>query len=420
MFPFNSKIKYLITVLFLLGILIFVGITIFQEYQKHLDIAGLDDNLKLQTPPGSIVLATEYASEPDGSAEISSEPIIVYTYITDQPAPAETYEDLKEDIEKRTPTSQQFVVYKNDKEEKYVGKFYTAMHFARQGDKWYEVKRATTTKNAFLKQVKPTPLIRMGEFFGQMVFAADTIYSGAGDGHVYKDDSVSWATTHDAAAGTTATASAITAILRSSCTIFDSICRIYRLFLPFDTSAIPSDAVLVGASLNIYVTDTTDVDNDGSDLIYTVQTFQADSTTLGTGDYEDCGSDNGTAGRAKYIPEVGDDEGNDITNITSNAYLEITLNPTGVGWIKKSGEISSCGVTAGYTCLGIREGHDIINVEIGHGTIFGDSVTISTSENSGTSQDPYLLVTYSMSPPSLKLNSGKLKLNGGYIKVNSN
>jgi hypothetical protein len=424
------KIKYLITALFLLAVAFFVGLGIFQEYQKHQDISNLDDNLKLQTPPGSIILAREYVA--DGSIrpidlalsadQSASGPdsIVSYTYVSNVPAPAETYDNLKEDIDKRSPTSQQFVVYKNDKEEKYVGKFYASTNFAKESGRWYKTETATTTKSAFLKQTRQTLLAKAAEFFGRKALA-DVFYSGAGDGHVYKDDSVDWTITHDATTSTGASYSAQSAVVRSWQEIkAPGTFYLYRLFLPFDTSAIPSNATIISADLNIFVLGTTHLIDDGNDVIYTVETFQADSTALVTGDYEDCGSDNGTAGRARYVPVPGDDVGYDITNILTSAYLDIPLNASGLSWIKKSGETSSCGTVAGYTCLGIREGHDIINLEINGSQDNGNSVTIATSETEGTVEDPYLTVIYTTPGPAFKLNSGQLRLNSGRIIVNSN
>lgn len=55
--------------------------------------------------------------------------------------------------------------------------------------------------------------------------------------------------------------------------------------------------------------------------------------------------------------------------------------------------ITYANATKGTTCLGIREGHDTTNSAISNDT--ENRVEFAASETSGTSQDPYLAVTYS-------------------------
>jgi len=114
-------------------------------------------------------------------------------------------------------------------------------------------------------------------------------------------------------------------------------------------------------------------DNDGDDFITVVQTSQADTASLTTADYDQCGAiSNPTEGATRI----------DIGSITIGAYNSWTLNATGLGWISKTG----------YTFLGLREGHDAINSAITFGI---NRVKFAGSEATGTANDPYLDVTSS-------------------------
>ena len=398
-------------------VLVFFSVGIYQEYQNKQTIAGLDTGLLLQTPKEDIASFREFPSAGPGQ-----EPTISYTYATDKIVGPTLYQGYREDISKRTATAQQFLISQNAKEAKYVGKFYAGVQFMKKGDNWYQTATATTTKSAFLAQTKLTLLDQTKELFGQKVLA-DTFYSGVGDGDVGRENS-SWSTTHDSATGGIASPDSFTVSTYSRRAAPPVDFRIYRSFLPFDTSAISSDTTITTASLNVYVTATSS-NNDSNDYINVVQTFQASSITLTVADYEDSGSDNGTAGRAYCAANqagcVAIQQGAtaiDIAGIATSTYTAFTLNSTGRGWIKKSGQTSNCGTTAGYTCLGLREGHDILNDPTAGTNV--SSVIFTASEYTGTSQDPYLSITYTVTPPALKLNSGKVKIDSGKIIINNN
>ena len=117
-----------------------------------------------------------------------------------------------------------------------------------------------------------------------------------------------------------------------------------------------------------------------ADSFALVQTYQASVSTLVLADFEDCGSDNGSAARAKYQPVEG------AGRILLNADFETgdtvtwTLNTTGKGWINKTG----------YTKLGLRSIRDADDA----GSWTNSETDWYMSENTGTDKDPYLSVTY--------------------------
>lgn len=215
--------------------------------------------------------------------------------------------------------------------------------------------------------------------------ATTSYYSGAGDGYVQDGGIQTWDATHDAATGDVASAGAATGLARSFRNTSTGYCEILRGFLPIDTSGLPDAAVISAAIFYVYVATVYDTDDDGDDWITVVQTNQASPTTLITADFDQCGDnvDN---------PTEGIDPGDraDCSSISTVAYTAFPLNATGRGWISK----------VGYTLPGLREGHDCIDDPI-VGTPGNDGIEFYTSERTGTSEDPYLSVTYTLPVPSL-------------------
>jgi len=323
-------------------------------------------------------------------------------------------------LSKRTDNSQAFLksvrpLENNLQEEEYVAKFYASPTFQKSGDKWYQIETATTTPVAFASQTKLTLLDHVKEFFGQPVLA-DTFYSGVGDGYVYISNVSTWAAAHDASIGSYAYPALTYAYVGAAYININDNPRytINKIFLPFDTSAIPNNATVIDGTLRVYISGAIlDTNTDSLDYLNIVQTNQPDSATLTTADYNNCGATTTPATGATAI---------DISNINPAGlvYVTFTLDSTGRGWIAKSGEPSSCGAIAGFTCLGIREGHDIENA-----TTYTrvSQVQISTSEETagagGTDQDPLLTVTYiEIAPDVLKIDGGTLKIDGGTLKIN--
>ncbi len=267
---------------------------------------------------------------------------------------------------------------------------YPQQTFSKQPDGWYYVEYGETSQEAMEKHKEVNPVQAL--FWNVAHAASATVYSGAGDGYVGyaagADCSTQWATVHGAATGTFADITFTSAAIQvdSNAGKIPS-CSIYRTFLPFDTSAIPASATISAATLNVYPTSVSNFDNDGADYLTVVQTSQSTDTTLATSDYDLCGS--------VSSPTEGVDSGQrkDLTSVSVSTYLTFTLNTTGQGWIKKAGQSSACSGTNGISCFGIREGHDTTN----SAAVSTNVAVISTSEETGTAQDPYLSVTYTAS-----------------------
>ena len=206
-------------------------------------------------------------------------------------------------------------------------------------------------------------------------------YPTAVDGSIFKS-SFSWDTAHDATSGSGASATfsyLLTGPAKSTASYV-----IYRSFLPFDTSQIPDNATVTSASLNVFPQSITNHDNDGDDFITVVQASQASAAALSIDDFDQAGSiDNPTEG-------IDLSERKDLTNIITGKYLTFNFNANGRNWVSKTGA----------TKLGLREGHDVIDsafISSSATSTRYNYFSIFSGEYTGTTQDPYLTVTYTQS-----------------------
>lgn len=252
--------------------------------------------------------------------------------------------------------------------------------FIQRDGNWFYVEHDTVPKDVF-DAATQTPL----SWLLGPTAKATTIYSGAGDGFVTASGNT-WALARAATAGTATSAGVTTGASLLCATIVKTFsCSISRLFLPFDTSSIPANATINSASLTVHISQgVTNGVNNGLDYITVVQTSQANHTTLVAADFDNVGGTEGIA--------VG--QRKDLTGLAVGAQT-FALNATGLSWIKKAGEASACSATAGITCLGLREGHDFQNSQIAESAT-GNGMSIYTSEQAGTAQDPYLSISYTL------------------------
>jgi hypothetical protein len=144
----------------------------------------------------------------------------------------------------------------------------------------------------------------------------------------------------------------------------------HRDILLFDTSFIPDTWTVTSATLNLYATLLElDGSNDGA-LLHVVTSAPASNTALVNADY-------GAFGDIKL------DDGLAMSSVTT-AYNTFTLNATGVAAISLDG----------ITKLGVRTENDIDNSAPVWVSGAANRITFSTADETGTSQDPQLVVTY--------------------------
>jgi len=340
--------------------------------------------------------------------------VVRYTYLGDQLPDTLVPEEV---VGMRTETSYSRLVTLDDDTATVETISYPQQTFAQDlYGVWFYAEYATTTIEAFEERSALYQVRRgLARIFLPVVYAVtDTIYAGAGDGYVAGAGATSaglttaWNNSHDLLTGTANSYTTTPGVVASeieyseiNCeppAIYRYLVSFYRSFLPFDTSAIPVSATISSATLNIYVTSKVNDDNDGTDYITVVQTSQVTHDSLVNGDFDQCGAiDNPTEG-------IDAGERKDITSISTSAYLTFTLNSTGLGWIKKNGEDAPCSATNGISCFGLREGHDATDNILASPTApascdltyTSSYIAHSTSEATGTTQDPYLSVTYTV------------------------
>jgi hypothetical protein len=325
-----------------------------------------------------------------------------YHYNSGVKVPAKTKihkgKELTEDISKRTHNSIHYKVDKDDNllgavesnNQTYIGHFYSGSPFVEDDGDWFQIEIATTSIENYEEQTATTTSVAIINFFTRTANAEDdSFYSGGGDGYSTAFAST-WNTVHDITTGNgeTRTNQTTTNLTVGS---FSWGYFITHLFFPFDTSDLPDSATIESGTLNIFVTTKNAFDNDGYDFVSVVQGFQNSPTSLSTSDFDECGDsvDDPTEGI-----DVG--ERKDITNISTSNYLEFDLNATGLGWIARNGDASSCGSGTGWTCFGLREGHDILDISTGTATDVYNDVGVAFSNYTGTYRDPYLEITYSI------------------------
>ncbi len=272
---------------------------------------------------------------------------------------------------------------------------YAAPTFVERDGTWHYIAHDTAPKEIFDAATQPSLVARLWGTIAEADSA--TIYAAAGDGYVNANSSTSFAAARSAATGSTANATGSFPVgtiglgYAYQSTKSGTSYLVGRTFYPFDTSSIPANAEISSATFVPYFTSgTSNGQNDGWDFITVVQSSQGTHTTLTTADFD-------TAG-AVTSPTEGIDAGQrkDITSyvgISSPTAVSYTLNATGRGWIKKSGESSNCSSTNGITCLALREGHDAFNVGMSN---VSNLIYPVYSENTGTASDPYLSVSYTI------------------------
>ena len=193
------------------------------------------------------------------------------------------------------------------------------------------------------------------------------------DGPVYYNSAAAWATAHDAADGTGSDASGVNGYTAGT---FTTVYHLYRLFILFDSSAIPDGDTVSDVTLSLVANTVTNGDNDGDDFIAIVTSTPAINTDLSTADFDQMGTtEQHAAGQRK-----------DITGISTGVYTDWTLDANGRGNTSKTS----------ITKFGAREGHDLLN----SAPVGTSEVNFKTADTAGTTEDPKLVVTHAVAATS--------------------
>ena len=187
-------------------------------------------------------------------------------------------------------------------------------------------------------------------------------FSSTSDGWIIASNA-SYANARNAASGTVWSAIDLFVGQENAAGVFN----IMRSYLYFDTSAIPDGAVISAASIYIYGT----TDNSTNDFDIQVWNGMPDypHDPLAVGDYAQ-GNYAGTGGTFN------------TSGFATGSYNQIPLDATGIGWISKTGT----------TKLMLRSSRDVNQFQPGVGV--AEYVIFESSDTAGTTQDPYITITY--------------------------
>lgn len=371
----------------LLIVVAYFGIRFVAEYfENKQSNATSEFEFALKAKPEDVIFSQAYKDE-QGRNNIK------YAYLGSEVLTVEG-----EDIARRTPDSRTFVLEQFADEggrpmEKLKTIFTTSPQYYKDDTGWRQIEYATTTQETFsqsgaVKYVGKRELTEriVRGFFGiETVFAVtSTFYPdpdaeiSSVDGHIsdtitgQPDETSAWDTVQTNPNGTAVVDSLTTLSVRTSTNyIFRADtwgATLIRAFFLFDTSSLSSAAVISSATLSVYVTGITNGYNFGNDTLCVITTTPASNTGLVGADYDQIG----TILQASAV---------DISGIATSAYTNFSLNSTGLSNISKTG----------VTKFGIRMGEDLNNTSPSDAN---NLVIMSAAENTGTSQDPKLEVTY--------------------------
>ncbi len=330
--------------------------------------------------------------QPDGTF-INKGKIVKYDYISDKEVGQVDYGKLKEEISLRNGNTQFFKksetpFVKGKKTETWVAKVYAGTPFWEVSGKWYQVETATTTIDAFQKQTKVSFLEKT---FGVYAISTTT-YSGAGDGGVSSSKQATWAAAYTNA-GSFTDYTGVDVLVGSRGNDAPPYI-IDRTPIPFYTAGIAGGSTISSSTVFINLELVIDTDNDGDDYLAVVETFQTSTSTLQNDDFVDVGYDTGneTGGRAANANIV---EGSNAVNISGRTgVMDFQVNASGLGWIKTADQNSTCGsLSPGWSCLGLREGHDLLNHDI---VLTKNSWVLFYTFEKGGNLGPYMTIEYTV------------------------
>jgi len=208
-----------------------------------------------------------------------------------------------------------------------------------------------------------------------------------GDGSINNDVSVgvSWLTARGESTGTEGNGGEIIA---EAGTDFTDRFFIKRAFIPFDTSTLPDGAKIQSATIDLFITEIQNSDNDGDDFINIVgPPTQGSTSSLGIADYDQTSSLDSPTEFATRI---------DIGNLSIDQYETWTLNATGLAQVSK----------VGVSNFAVREGHDIVGNTPVLGTNSGTKIKFSTSDELIVLQRPLLTVVFKVSGKNINFFGG--------------
>ena len=207
--------------------------------------------------------------------------------------------------------------------------------------------------------------------FPQVMLATTTVYTSAGDGFNGRDDVDSWANIRAQANGEAAVDGTAIDICIEARAFGGGQFSLQRSYYPFDTSTLASGATIQAPStLSLYQAGS--LANPDSLSLVLIQTTQASISSIALADYSALTLNSPTEGATRKT----------VASVVTNAYNDFALNASGLAFVNPGGN----------TKLGIRSNLDVDNSAPAGNNVMG----VTFSEQTGTTQDPKLAITYTV------------------------
>ncbi len=363
----NKTLKYgLVSLVALVLIVSGVDYLITQK-----ELSKIPQDLRINTDKDNIIGAQTIPNgkiydKQDPTKVIYEGEVVKYAYKTDK-----IENKINEVVEKRTKHSRTIKVAEDKEKITYQLEVISGVpqYYEDEDGEWYQADYGTTDINTYALETKGSVLAQL--FSPEKVYATEgTFYPDANpetntvDGNVHKTDDPSWSTVRSAASGNAVDASGTTMSVGGR--FFSPNYRIIRSYFLFDTSGLGTLAQITNATINLYI-----LNNYAASHSNIVSSSPASNTDLVLGDYSQIGS--------VSFAQVA------YTSIIVNAYNTHTLDSNGIANISKTG----------ISKFGARNTDDLINftpADDGN----SNQIDYSTADTTGTSQDPKLVVTYTV------------------------
>lgn len=335
---------------------------------RELSSEEVPEYIQLKTEPENVLHAESYKNGENNE--------IRYAYVTEKVSAKEN-----EAVDRRTSNSQTSILNvvetETEKVETLKTTFYSSPQFYKDGEDWLQIEYATTTPEVFAAS-GAIRYVQKREWWervlpGEPLFAQTSTFYPDADPETNSIDgtlgnfNADWSTARNGSRGFAEdTAVGVSSEELNGTALY----AITRGVVLFDTSSLPDDVTVTAATLGLKVDSVDNTDNDGDDTLNVVSVNPASNTELLSTDYNSFGS-------TLFSSAV------DVTGVTVETFVEFDLNSTGLSNVIKTG----------VTKLGLREGHDLNDTTIADNS--SSAVIFKGAETAGTTEDPYLEVTYS-------------------------
>jgi len=373
----NKTLRYGLVGLVALVLLSLVSGVDYLVTQKEL--SKIPEDLKINIDKDNIIGAQTISNgkiydKEDSTKVVYEGEVVKYAYKTEK-----IIDKPNEVVSKRTKNSRTIKIAEDKEKITYQLEVISGVpqYYEDEKGEWYQADYGTTDINTYALKTKGSLLAQL--LFPNKVYATEgTFYPDADpetstvDGWVANQNIADWSTARSASSANT---------VNDSDTYVNALNNyagvpnyyIYRGYFLFYTSSLCTEAIISSAIFSSNAGYKYDNDNSVYGFTVIVSSNPTSNAGLVVGDYSKIGS-------TELSSRL------DNTNLVLNVYNDYVFNTDGNNTISKTG----------ITKLGLREGHDLLNSAPPEPADSYNGPQFKSAENSGTSQDPKLVVTYTV------------------------